>query len=323
MSVDIGDIEAIQIPEPFGLSHSGGSGFRIGTVYECPRKAALTLLGWTTKRTAFYFAFGTLIHRHAFRPYLGDGDVDPKAARAETQDMVDTEKAVSATYVGIDGKEHTETQDIAVKASDRAEAPVVASNMMTVWSEGRYPDVDVTACEERVRSPVRDPDTGGEPEEFQAFRVLGRLDMVLRRGDVWAVRDFKTARSKLKAEWFSNLDYHRQLSLYRYAWASVRGEIVNDVGAYQMTKHKTLKAVRENSGEVILAKPLRFRTIYDEVTGAIRRLRECERTGVWPCNPFSCAGKFGEPCPFMPLCWADQYDDPNEWKKTLRRRGEP
>lgn len=317
---DIGDLEAINVEPPFGLSHSGGSGFKLGNVYQCPRKAALKLLGWRVLIVGAPLWFGNIIHRHAFKPYL-DADrktVDSTACVAEVQEVCDTEK-YTEDYTTFTGHTISTEQDAEVKPKHRKDLPRVAEAQMEVWEERRYPAERVVVCERRLNSELVDPVSGNVLAEMQGFRVLGRLDLGLWDGSHYAIRDLKTAASPLKPEWFHDIGYHQQLSTYRYLWAALRRETVDDLGCVQLTKNVQAETVRKHAGEILLRKCLGFTTIYNNFIGGVRRLLQYSREKLWPKNPYACDGKF-RPCEFAPLCWADQYDDAEEWKKTLYRR---
>ena len=145
----------------------------------------------------------------------------------------------------------------------------------------------------------------------------GRLDLL---HFVPQITDVKTSKIPLKQYWYEQLGYHRQLSTYRYLVMAAMATRIEKLACFQLTKHKTLASIEKYSGEVLIQKPLKFARVFDEFFTALRMLRRCAKTRSWACNWHACEGKYS-PCEFMPLCWWDQYDDPNEWQKTLKRRG--
>lgn len=318
---DIGDLEGIKLPQPMALSHSGGSGFRAATIFECPRKAALKLLGWRVIFKPVALVFGSIIHKHAFKPYLSKaGRVEPESARDETQDMVNHEK-YQDTYVGLDGKRRKVTQKVEVSDKNRLELPDLAERQMRVWAEKGYDPGTVKACERLMVWDLVDPETNEIPGEAEGVRVAGRLDLAIDTGEGYGIRDLKTAKSPLKATWIEDIGYSRQLSTYRYGWTVLTKTEPKDVGLFQLTKHKKLDTIREHAHELILNNPFTFKRVFDELMEAVSRLRVEEAAKKWPCNPHACVGKYSN-CEFLPLCYSDQFDDPDEWKATLYRRDE-
>lgn len=317
---DIGDLEGLRVEPPFGMSHSGGSGFQVSTIGECPRKAALRLLGWRKKLSMHYFGYGTIVHKHAFGPYIEKPKpVDPAAVKAEVERMVNDEE-YDNEYVGSDCQKHIEVCKIEpVSEKQRKDLPSIGRMHAEVWDEMRYPAEDKVAVEMLMASNVIDPDTGNVPQEADGVRILGRVDLTIKLNDQLGIRDLKTPSSPLSEEWTKNLDYHRQLSTYRYLWASEFNQIIQDVAAFQLTKHKTEASIRKYAGEVPLHKPLMFRYVFESYLGAWRAIKSNEKEGIWPKHPHACEGKYSA-CPFIPICWADQFDDPNEYAKTLERK---
>ena len=317
MAPDIGDLSSIQIELPFAMSSTGGSGFRVGTVFECPRMAALTLLGWRLKRLAAPLWYGRVIHENAFLPYTDPENPHdlPEEARAEVAEICDKEKIVEV-WTDQKGEEHTEETVVEVSDSDREILPETASNQMTVWEDARYPTEDIMACEKKVVSNLIDPETGNVPAEAEGVRLTGRIDLL---HTVPKITDLKTSAQSLKQFWYEQLDYHRQASTYRYLVMAGFNIRVDDLSCFQLTKHRRLETIRKHAHEVAIEKPLRFSRIFMEYFAALRALRKCARTRTWECNWHACQGKW-RPCRFLPLCWADQYDDPQEFTKTLVRK---
>ncbi len=317
---DIGDLEGLKVEPPFGMSHSGGSGFNVSTIGECPRKAALRMLGWRQKLSKHYFGYGTIVHKHAFGPYIENPiPVNPRAVKAEVERMVWDEK-YEDEYVGMDCVKRKEIKQIEpVSEKMRDDLPDIAEIQATVWDEMRYPADDKLAVEMLMSSDVIDPDTGNVPEDAQGVRILGRVDLVVKVNGLPAIRDLKTPKGPLSEEWTKELDYHRQLSTYRYTWASQFNQEIQDIAAFQLTKHKTEASIRKYAGEVPLHKPLKFHYIFETYLDAWRMVKAHEKEGRWPKHPHACEGKFS-PCPFIPICWAEQFDDPNEYAKTLVRK---
>jgi len=320
---DIGDIEAIKIRRPFGMSTTGGSGFPVGRVLECPRKAALTLLGVRMKRLGAPLWFGTLIHENAFRPYTEPEEVKDLAAETEKdiRNAAESEKMIR-TETAPDGTETEFVQDLEVSDEDREKLPKIAKLQMEVWDNERYAQSEIEAVEQKARSDLVDPDSGKVEGIADGVRVAGRMDLLLVRdeNEQVPVRDLKTAKAALKQEWFLNLGYYRQLSTYRYLLAAGAGEMTDNVACFQLTKHMTKESIQKYAGEIHI-RPMPYRRVYDEFMLAWERLLECERHKYWPMNPTACEGKYG-PCMFLPLCWAEEFDDSDEWKKTLRIREE-
>ena len=317
---DLGNIEGIKLPEPMAISHAGGSGFQAGAIFTCPRYAALKILGWKKQKKEVYLAFGGIIHKDALGPYEATpAPIDPEATSRAVQDMCDSEESQN-TYTAIDGVRRTVTEFVEVSDSDRDTLPDVAKNQMIAWDEKRYPAEKVVASERLMVSPLKQPWDGNVPPEAEGIRVCGRLDLAIDDGGA-CLRDLKTAKTPLDGTWMADIGYTRQLSVYRYIWAALRGSEIRNVGLFQLTKHKRLATIQKHAKEIVL-KCFSYRRVFSELLQAIKLLRHHEKEKTWPCNPNACMGKFG-PCEFVPLCYSDQFDDENEYRKTLERREHP
>jgi hypothetical protein len=320
MAVDIGDPAAIQIQFPFAISHSGGSGFRAATVWECPRKAALKLLGWRMKYVSTPLWFGNLIHRHALTPYLDGGKPEPTKAAGEVTDVSVAGK-VTDTLETPDGKEIRVEKDI--EPGTEAKLPDLenlARNQIQVWREKRYDPATVQACEQCVACPLADPD-GNVPSHLDGFRLACRVDLALLIEAASRIVDLKTAGKPIVPDWRKHYSYHLQLSRYRFIiYVAGIGE-TDDLALFPLTKHKTISSIRKYASEIRLGQPQPYPKVYSDFAGTAVRLLQYAEARSWPENRHACKMEFGT-CEFLPLCHWDQYDNPEEWKLTLYRRQE-
>ena len=286
------------------LSPTGGSGISLMDAFSCERKVYWRLQGWRGRRKPFYFAFGTIQHRNAFRPYTGaeikESEI-PNAAAAEVAQVCEA----GVTY---DEREKVTTEVEFSSKTERSNAPRVAHAQMRVWGNRRYETGDVIKVEHRMISPLVNPDSGNIDGETEGVFATGRVDLVLKGP---RIRDLKTAKTKLGVDQFQAFGYLVQLGTYRYLWAARFSENVKDVGIFQLSKNVKPETVEKNSGEVIPRRPLRYRKIYNMFREAGRIIRDCKKTGRWQQRASACEGKFS-PCPFIPLCYRDQFDNPDE-----------
>jgi len=321
----IGDLSGLKLPRPFYVSNTGGSGFRLHNVLECPRKAALYLAGWRVKRLPVYFPFGTVVHSRAFEPYLRDdapaGEALAEAAAADVEQIVQTERVEREERLPT-GEWITSTREVSVTSEEQRKLPTIARNGVSVWHERRYPVEQVVACESRLSCELVDPDSGDVAQEFQGFHASGRLDLVLRLDRGVKIADLKTTASPISDEWARWLGYWFQLGLYRYVWTALHvDQPVNALALYPLTKNMGRDTVAKHAREIPADNPPTFRAVYEALARAVRLLLWFEQAGDWPkwgC-PGQCEGKFGRPCEFFPLCWSDHLPA-DTWKQTLDRR---
>jgi len=319
--VDVGNLEGVTLPDRFTLSHSGGSGFNVSAVWDCPRKAALKLLGWKNKLKPMYFITGGIVHQHAFHPYLGQGDVNPAGARQRIETVISTEK-YTEEYTNSQGEVKTVTSDVELTDKDRADAPTSVENMLTVWDQCKYHPGQVVACERLVISPVLDPDTGNAPGICDGIQFAGRLDLAINKGDGVSLRDLKTAASAIKPGWLSDVGYTMQLSSYSYLWAAKTGEKLKDLGLFPLVKNKTVAGIAKHAVEMVLDQSFSWQHVYEALVTTVEQIKTYEKRKFWPqCHPSQCVGRFGQVCQFAPLCYSDQFPE-GEWAKTLVRKDE-
>jgi len=316
---DIGDVESIKLPDKFTLSHSGGSGFSMTAIWECPRKAALKLLGWRVKRKTFALAFGSVAHRQAFMPYTDDEPVDPVAARGVIEDAVSYEK-INDTYVNTRGEVKQITMDLEVKDDERLSGPQIMEKIMEVWDDYRWSNEDVMACERLAVTDIKDPKNGNVPGICDGIRFAGRLDLAVKTDYGVAIRDLKTAKKPLGASWINDIGYTMQLSSYRYIWGALTSNAVDDIGLFQLVKNKTRAGIEKHAKELRLDKYFGWERVFNALVGTVEQLKLHEKAKQWPqCHPKQCAGMYGMPCEFAPLCFADEMGQ-DKWQETLHRR---
>ncbi len=303
------------------LSPAGGSGLRIRDVFECRRKVLLKRRGWKFKRVPSGLWFGGRIHHFAFMPYLDPKGISDLAAQAR-EDITNIVASGKLPYEYTDKKtgELVKGESAAEVREQDADLPRVAEAQMDVWVEKLYRPEDVCGCETKMIADPVDPKTGqvsNEAAELR-FKIVGRSDLMLGTpGNPRAIRDLKTCAAPLKDIAVSEFDYHFQLSTYRYLNAAMTAKDISDVGFFQLVKYKTVASILKYAVDIPLVRALPFKTVYDVILEAAKRLRRCEAKAeqgnpedAWP-RDYACETGF-KVCEFLPLCFPEKWGTQSE-----------
>ena len=295
------------------LSISGGSGLSLLKHRECPMKTRHMLDGWVQRYKAHYFAYGSVLHAVAFKPYLEpEHDKDsfdlPAIGYEAMATVCETQKYIS-TVAGMELEEEVRLTD-----DQRRDFPGLAKNQLTLWQERMYPQSAVSQVEQTLVSPLIDAN-GNEAPGLGMFRLAGRPDLVLNER---AITDLKTPKTALTPTSIMAYNYPLSLGTYRYLKAVLDHVDIRDIRIWQLTKHTTVETMSKHSGEVLVRTPT-LQAVYEWVRDTAGSLLQCMESGVWPKNPAACGGPYSI-CEMYPLCWPDQMENAQDAiEATLKR----
>ena len=311
---------------PLYISATGGSGLGAPEVFRCPRRVYYFREGWRRRYTPSYFWYGTRIHHWAFLPYLEPEKVDnlPEQARMDIAKICIEGKYEWIRQRGAETKPTKITELAEVSEKEIIDLPRMADVMIQVWDKRKYDPDNVEYCEYRYRMPLVDPKRAlitSEADELNTY-LVGRWDIGLRKPR--SVIDLKTSQNPLENIHLREFGYHRQVSIYRYAYKFETGMDPEDVGFFQLTKHMTFASIAKYAHLITLPKPMKYYDVYQWLLSAARAVRKCEDDSekmsprdAWP-QYWNCSGPFGDPCEFAPFCYANNWPTRESWEEKVK-----